>query len=725
MAASMIRCRFCNLSNSWAKTQLRNSSGQYYVLLPEVPPDTPETNSVMRTNDLPVFSEITPEKCISGGAKLAIQYETQLGELVEKLKDPNYKKTFESVLDPIEGISVPMSCAWRTTKNLNYVKGTKDYRHAFSRIHPQIERAKNERWLSEPLYNAVKELGADRSNLNNFQERLVDMYLLEARLNGIELQGTNRKRFVETLKKLSNERHNFRNKTHICTNLFSQLIGSPQMMKDFPKDALRAMAANKSRPDVGPWKVTLQPDIYQTFLTHCPDRMMRWNVWQAYNTRATDARTDQNLSNHKIITDIRMYRRDIAMLLGYENFAQMSMETKMAGSIENVMNMLDSCKSVFKPFAVDEIATLQDFALSRGGDYNLQAWDIPYWREQQAKELFHLDSNEVAQYFPLPSVLEGLFEICSELFQISFKDVTADTDVWHPDVQVFQVSDSNTGDYISTFYLDAYARPGEKLAGSWMETGRERSDSYGTTPFSYLNMSLPRPLPSRDALLTMQQLSSLFHEFGHGLQQMLTEVPYSELSGQRNIEWDVLQVCSTLMTRLLYQPSTLKRICKHHETGKSMPDTMIQQIIESSKHMSSYDMVRQLYFAAYDMEVYVSKDYWADIMRRLWPEFIPVPLNEEDFHPCSMTQIFSDQYPAAYYSYKWAEMISADVFSQFEAAGFENKKEVAEVGKRFRDTFLALGGGVPASQVFRKFCGRDPALDSLLNQYGLNNNGGH
>lgn len=717
MAASMIRGRvYCciqqthkYLSKAW-RTSPRNYS--YYVLLPEIPPDTAETNAVMRFQEHPKFGAITPQDVVLGCAKLAIIFETKLGNHIETLKNPREQKTFEGVFHPIEEISVPLNYAWRLAKHLNYVHGSKLFREAFQRTHIYVDQAKNERWISEPLYTAVKEVNADRDQLTRSQQRLIDLYLLEGQLNGIEVRGSNRKRFIDILHKLTEEKNAFRSKVMVCQNLFCQWVTDYNFVKDMSPAIITMMASNKNNPKVGPWQVTLHHQIYQSFLEHCHNRTLRWNVWQAYNTRAGPMQQERDLGNHKIITEIRTLRRDIANILGYDNFAQMSMETKMAGSVENVLNMLEMFKNHFKPIAREELDELQDFAVSEGFPHQLECWDVPYWRRRHKQKYFGIDESQVAQYLPLTHVLNSLFEFCHELFGISIKDETAGADVWQEDVKVFAVYDEK-GEYLASFFFDPYARPG-KLSGAWMEPGQERSDYHNLKPFSYLVMNLHKPLvASMPTLMTLDEVHSLFSEFGHGLQQMLTKVSYSEIAGQKNVEWDALYICSNFMTMWLSQPSVLHRISSHYQTGEPLSNDMIDVILKGRKHMIGFDMMRQIYLSALDIEFHISKHHWHEVMEHVWSEYMLLPLNEDDYHPCSFTHIFSDQHPASYYAHKWSEMIAADVFAAFEEAGIGQKEVMTIIGRRFRDTFLAMGGSIPANEVFRLFRGRDPSPDAI------------
>ena len=535
----LIRHPWTNLVN---RTSVRHVTGAYYVLLPETPPDTSDDNAVMQFHQTPRFSAISPERCVTGCAKLAIQYETQLGNHIEALKDISEEKTFSKVFDPIEEVSVPLNTAWRTAKNLNYVAGSSQYRQAFTRIHPQVERAKNERWISETLYYACKEVNANSVNLTEFQRRLSSLYLLEGRLNGIELQGSEKRRFIDTLKVLALERTNFRNRVMLCQGMFSHRIDDFSAVAEMPRNILSLMSEDHQNPSRGPWRVTLQQNVYLPFLEYCSDRTLRWNAWNAYNNRASVNFTDRNLGNHKLIEQLCNYRKDIAEMLGYENFAEMSMETKMAGSVENVINMIETLKGKFRPLAQEDIAELQKFADSEGFTDQLQVWDVAYWRRRQKEHLYQFDPNVVAEYFPLENVLKGLFDLCNSMFGITIKECTGEVETWHKDVRYFEVFDEQ-GQFISSFFFDPFSRPADKLSGTWMEMGRERSELMGTTPYSYLAMNLPKPKSSSlPVLMQFSDVLSLFREFGHGLQQLLTKVPYSELAGQRNVEWDAVQV---------------------------------------------------------------------------------------------------------------------------------------------------------------------------------------
>ncbi|XP_059139670.1 oligopeptidase A-like [Physella acuta] len=690
----------------------RASKNAYYVLLPEIPPDTAETNAVMRTDQLPQFSEITPKKCVAACAKLAIEFETKLESHIENLKDLKKGKTFEEVYHPLEEIVIPLNTAWATVKNLNYVAVSEEYNKTFLRVHPQIERAKNERWVKDTLYYAFKELDANRSNLTAHQKRLVDLYLLEGKLNGMELSSTEKTQLLEIAKLIKQEGNNFRNKVRISTDMFSHDVTDFKSLEEMPWPLLTQMSKDRMNPTKGPWRATLQPVCYQSMMAYCNDRMIRWNLWNAYHNRASVSYASSFLNNNKLIEQLRTHRLDLAQMLGYSNFVEMSMETKMANSAENVLSMIETLKQRFAPIFFEEVAQLQKFAESEGFKHSLEMCDMSYWQRRQKEHLYGQHKEKVAEYFPVNTVLLGLFDLCTKLFGITFEEVTPSIDLWHSDVRFFNINDED-GNHISSFYFDAFSRP-EKTSAPYMDVGREKSELMKTWPYSYLSLKIPRPPTSSDpALMRFEDVQTLFHEFGHGLQQLLTTVPYSEISGQKNIEWDAVQVCAKFMRQWLTVPSVIKSLSGHWQTQEKIPDDLLRNALEASNHSYNFDMMYQLYISAFDMEIYMTKSHWKAIMSTLWSKFLPFPLDENDNLPCSMTPIFCELYPAAYYSHKWSEMIACDLFAAFKEVGLNNDKEIQALGRRFRETYLSSGGGVPANEVFRKFRGRDPSINSL------------
>lgn len=348
-------------------------------------------------------------------------------------------------------------------------------------------------------------------------------------------------------------------------------------------------------------------------------------------------------------------------------------------------------------------------------------WDIPYWKRKQRKTLFSFEENHVREYFPLPKVLSGLFDLSEKLFNITIKERT-DIKAWHKDVKYFDIFEPHSSSPISGFYLDLYSRKDEKLRteenNGWMVSIRNHSFLSDTKPLASIIFNFQPPQNDKPSLLSFQEVRLLFHKFGFGLQHLLTRTKFSDVAGLSNVEWDAVEICGHVMSNWLYDTLTLQNISSHYESEEHLPTDVIENLKSLRQHMAGYDLSQQLYLSALDLELYSCDDFWLDVVKQLWPKFHVLPFEKHDSHPCSFTDIFSGEWPAAYYSQVWSRMIAADIYGAFhEAQG--NEKQVMEVGKRFRDTYLSLGGSCHPSEVFRRFRGRDPSHKALLASLGL------
>ncbi|XP_067137143.1 uncharacterized protein [Centruroides vittatus] len=696
--------------------QISSYRNKYVVLLPEIPEDTPETNSLLKDDVLPQYSQLNIEKCVHAVGKFIINYESGICKLEEKLKDGKQEKTFDTVIEPIEKLSVPLEKAWSTLKNIYMTKCDEESNKAYLKLHPRVQSAKFQRFQSLPIYHAMKEVNANREKLTEPQKRVVDKYLLEARLSGIDLTDYNLRHFQTNATKLKENKESYRKKIETATKIFSHTVTDPNIIKDIPEQTLSIMSVDRTSPRRGPWVVTLNPFIYYPFMEYCEDRLERWNVWRAFNSRGS--REDKTMSCSLEIEEMRFLRNDQANLLGYETFADMSMETKMANSVQNVLSMIATIHTKSKATTERELNELQEFASKNNFTDKLQVWDIRYWKRRQKEELYGFDEAQVRQYFPLPVVLNGLFKFVGELFDITIQEKTADVDTWHEDVKFYEIID-NSRNSIAFFYLDPYMRIPEKLYGSWMEVGQNRSSIVGTNPFAYLIFNFPRPLPNRPSLLSFQDVQTLFRKFGHLIQHSLTLAPYNEIAGMTNLEWDVVDVCSNFMVHWLYHYDIVASISSHVDDGSPLPQDIHNKLQSDRTHMAGYTLAEQLYKSALDLELYSKRDFWLDISRHVWMCYMPLPFDRDDNHLCSFREIFCDEFPASYFSFLWSEMVAADVFSAFWEVGLDNKKQIKEIGRRFRETFLSVGGGRHSSEVFRQFRGRDPSPGALLKIYKL------
>ena len=379
------------------------------------------------------------------------------------------------------------------------------------------------------------------------------------------------------------------------------------------------------------------------------------------------------------------------------------------------------------PAAKKELEVLTEFAKSNGFDgESLALWDVPYWSERQSEKLFGFEEEELRPYFALPNVLSGLFGLCSRIFDVRIEEAKGDAPVWHPDVQFFKVLDGPTGEHLASFYLDPYARPEDKRGGAWMGTCVGSSKVLNRKPVAYLTCNGSPPVDGKPSLMTFNEVTTLFHETGHGLQHMLTEVEHAPAAGINGVEWDAVELPSQFMENWCYDEGTVygAGMATHYETGEPLPRDLFDQLCAQRTYMAGSGMLRQLYFGVLDMELHhrydpKGKESPFDVQKKIAAQYTVLPPLDDDRFLCAFSHIFAGGYSAGYYSYKWAEVLSADAFAAFEEVGLENEEAVRETGRRFRKTVLALGGGRHPSDVFRDFRGRDPSPDALLKHSGL------
>ncbi|XP_059616787.1 uncharacterized protein LOC132261811 [Phlebotomus argentipes] len=695
----------------------------YIVLVPEIGEDLPEKNPLQREDGLPEFGTVTVEKCVSVIGKQAVDMEKQVKDLDAQVTGKAVKDVFTEVLDPLEHIGSALETTWGVAKTLYLGNSVLMPTKSYITIHDRARRARMAKFSSNNIYKAIKEAHLKGSeNLSEEQKRIIQKYALEGKLNGLELDSHQKAVLDNALIKLGEERTKFRQKVELSTKQFNHVVEDYGVVRDFPPEVLQLFAKDPTHPTKGPWLVTLQPQVAANFLEYCPDRTMRWNVWQA-QTRRNSNFGEKSLATSTTIEEIRFLRRDQAKMLGYNSFMDMSMETKMAGSRENVTRMLEALREKAKPAQDAEIKSLRGFAEKFGFKGQLEAHDIPYFRRKQLKALHHYDEEIIREYFPLPKVLTGMLELCERLFQIRIVERQG-VDTWHEDVRYFDVLDEDKP--VAGFYLDLYTREDVKMHTKdnfgWTVGIRNRSSVTNTKPLSALIFNFPSPIYGKPSLLGFEDVEMLFQRFGYALQQLLTKVNYSEVAGATNIEWDAVEVVSHVMSHFLYNSTTLREISSHYATEDPLSDAMMGSIQASRTHFAGYDLCQQLYYSAFDMELYSRKDFWIDIMRELWPKYMTLPLEKKDAHPCSFTPIFSGDWAAAYFSHVWSRVIAADVYSAFHEAG-GNPEVLATVGRRFRDTFLAMGGSCAPAEVFRRFRGRDPSPKALISVLGLKKKG--
>ncbi|KAK9881511.1 hypothetical protein WA026_016391 [Henosepilachna vigintioctopunctata] len=694
----------------------------YIVLLPEIGDDTSK-DQLSQSNGLPEFGNYTIENCTAAIARQTLEFESAVRKIERDIASSNINIE-KDVLERLELISSPLELTWGISKTLYFGNNTLIPTKTYLPIHERARRARITKYNNIKIYNAVRNALSSEKEMDSEVKTVLKKFSLEGKLNGLNLKENELQMLKECLNKLTSEKHVLKQKIEVQTHQFSHTITEYNTVRDFPKDLLEITSMDSRNYLNGPWKITLQPNIYIPTMQYCPDREIRWNLWHRIVTRGSGY-LDRDKATGIHIEEIRYQRHEVAKLLGYDTFADMSMETKMAGSVENVKKTINILLEKAKPAQDLEMKKLYDFSVENGFKYDrLELWDVPYWRKRQELLKHGFNSEEYKKYFPYPKVLQGLFQLCEKLFNVVLKH-RKEVSTWHKDVKYYDVLEPHCSAPVAGFYLDPYARKDNKIhnlnSDGWMISIQNKSRICDKIPLAALIFNFDLPSNDSPSHLSIKDVNSLFYRFGHALQHLLTRTSFSEVAGLSNVEWDMVGVCGHVFTHFLYNEDTLKSISCNLDTGEKLPINMINSFLEVRKHMAGYDLSKELYLSALDLELYSKKDYWLKVVRNLWPQFRSFPLDKQDAHLCSFTQIFTEEWAAAYYSHVWSRMIASDVYGAFqEAEGDEN--QMKDVGRRFRETFLALGGSVESAKIFRHFRGRDHSHQSFLNYLGLDSN---
>ena len=677
---------------------------------------------------LPPFDRID-----AGQVKPAL--ERILAELTagQRAQEAAVEPTWASAVEAVNDLVEPLERAWGAVTHLVAVKNSPALREAHQAVQPAVVEASLTLAQSEPLFRALTALRAGPvfATLTPERRRILDKKILQARLSGIDLSGAERARFTAMQQELSERATTFSNHVLDSTKAYGLELTSADDVAGLPASAL-AMAAAAAQAaghasataEHGPWRITLDMPSFDAFMRHARRRDLRERVYRAYLTRASEldcANTAHaSLDNGPLIARILELRRELAALLGFSTYAELSLATKMAPSVAEVERLLEELRTTSFPVAQRELRELSALA-----GFEVQHWDVGYWAERLREQRYAFSEEELRPYFPLPRVLDGLFALVTRLFGVHVVDATASVARWHDDVRYFQVKDEHGAD-VAAFFLDPYARPAEKRGGAWMDDciTRRRTTAGVRLPVAYLCCNQTPPVGDTPSLMTFREVETLFHEFGHGLQHMLTRVDDVDASGIRGVEWDAVELPSQFMENWCTHKPTLLGMSRHVHTGATLPHELFDKVKAAKTFRAASMMLRQLSFALLDLELHArfdptGTDTAFDVQRRLAPLTSVLPVLAEDRFLCSFSHIFAGGYAAGYYSYKWAEVLSADAFGAFEEAGLDEDEKLRVLGRRFRDTVLALGGGVHPSDVFRAFRGRDPKPDALLRHAGL------
>lgn len=684
-------------------------------------------NPLLTDEPFPLWDQVKAEHVVPGMTTLFSQLHAEIDDL-----EKNVQPTWSGLIEPIEKIADRLSRAWGTVSHLKAVKDTKPLRDAVDEVQPERVKLSLRLSQSRPIYEAFRALkdGPAWDSLTDAQRRIVDGELRDFVLGGVALEGAEKERFNEIQQELTKLATTFSNNVLDATKAWTKLVTDRAALDGLPPSAL-ALTAQQAKAaghegataDAGPWLLTLDFPSYLPVMTHATSRELREETYRAFITRASAGDTD----NTPVIDRILALRREKARLLGYDCHAEVSMAAKMA-DLETAEKLLGELRAASYEAGVAELAETEAFARERGHEGPFMNWDTTFWTERMKEELYSINDELLRPYFALPNVLDGLFQLATRLFDVTVEAADGTVPVWDKDVRFFVVK--KAGKPKAYFYLDPYSRPAEKRGGAWMDEVVGQSKLLAPAgesvrlPCAHMVCNQTPPIGDAPSLMTFREVETLFHEFGHALQHMLTTQEEGLVAGIRGVEWDAVELPSQFMENWCYDYDTLMSFAKHYDSGEPLPRDLFDKLKAAKTYKAASMMLRQLHFSSLDLELhsrYVpgGDESIYDCDRRLAAAILPMQPLPEDRFLCSFQHIFAGGYSAGYYSYKWAEVLSADAFGAFEEAGLENEGEVRRIGRLFRDTVLSLGGGADPLTVFTAFRGRGPSTEALLRHSGL------
>ena len=685
-------------------------------------------NPLLASSGLPRFSEIRPEHVGPAVESIVARCRQILSAL-----ESDDAEGWDALMLPLEEVDILFEYGWSPVEHLLSVASTDELRAAHEAVLSQIVELRLQLRQSESLYRRMLLLRDHRDLADSeARTRIVQRMIQSAEQSGIALQGDQRARFNEIQQQLSQLATDFSNHVLDATKAWSldltdaaSVIGFPESLRRLTAAAWSRAAENSERAaataENGPWRITLDQPCFGPLMEHSRDRTLRETVYRAYVTRASAGALD----NGPLIARILELRREQARLLGYDCYADLSLSQKMAGDVAAVQQMFDRLLQASFDRARRELEELTATAAELGHEGPLAHWDLAFWAERLREQRFSFTDEQLRPYFSLDRVLDGLFGLCERLFGIRVQRSADAVSVWDADVRYYEVL-NEAGVQIAGFFLDPYSRPANKRPGAWMNDCIGRSVTVRGTrlPVAHLICNSTPPAGGKPALMTFREVETLFHEFGHGLQHMLTTVDERDAAGICGVEWDAVELPSQFMESWCLHRETLMQMARHYETGEALPEDLYRKLREARTFRAASQMLRQLQFGMIDMALHHGYDPTGgetvfDVERRVLSITSLIPPLPENRFLCSFAHIFAGGYAAGYYSYKWAEVLSADAFAAFEEVGLDNSEGLRAAGRKFRDTVLALGGSRHPLQIFRAFRGRDPDPAALLKQNGL------
>ncbi len=683
-------------------------------------------NPLLAMTGLPPFQHIKPEH-VEPALEAVIKSNR---EEIQRLLKENEHYSWDNLIQPLEDMDDRLGRMWSPVSHMNSVVNSDELRDAYNNCLPLLSEYSTEMGQNVELYEAYQAIkdSPEFAKLEEAQKKIIDNALRDFHLSGIDLPVEKKKRFREIRQQLSKLTSKYEENVLDATQAWSKHITDEKLLAGLPESALAMSKQAAEAKDLEGWLFTLNFPSYYAMISYADDRALREEMYQAYATRASEQGPNAGeYDNSEVMEDIIALRHELAQLLGYKNYAERSLATKMAETSDQVLSFLHDLAKRSKPMAKQELSELTGFAKQEHGVSDLSAWDVAYYGEKLRQHTFDFSQEDLKPYFPETKVIPGMFAVVKRLYGISINEIDASSanavETWHDDVHFYEIRDKKN-ELRGQFYLDVYARD-KKRGGAWMDDcmGRKRNvDGSLQIPVAYLTCNLTQPIGEDPALFTHDEVTTLFHEFGHGLHHMLTKVEYIGVSGINGVAWDAVELPSQFMENWCWEREALDLIAAHYQTGDAIPEELFNKMYAAKNFQAGMQMVRQIEFSLFDFRMYYeyqpelkgtnSIQKILDEVRREVSVIMPPSYNRFQH---GFSHIFAGGYAAGYYSYKWAEVLSADAFSLFEEKGIFD----SETGDAFLECVLEQGGTKEPMELFKKFRGREPEIDALLRHSGI------
>lgn len=670
-------------------------------------------NPLLSTDALPQFNLIAPAHVIPAVDQTLSEQRAALTKLLEQ---PSFN--WENLIAPLEALEENLSRVWSPVGHLNMVMNSDELREAHDACLPKLSDFHTEIGQNQALYAAIQSIkdSAEFADLDRAQQKLINDTLRDFKLSGVALADDKKARYKAIAQRLSTLTSQFSNNLLDATNAWEQPVADEAELSGIPDSSKAMLKQFAEQAGKTGWLVNLQMPSYIAVMTYADNRELREAVYRAYTTRASELGPAAQ-DNSPLMNEILALRHEKAQLLGFNNYAELSLATKMADSSEQVEAFLLDLAHKSKAQAEADYAEVKAFAAAQGAN-DLQAWDVSYWSEKLRQSKYAISDEDLRPYFPAEQVFDGLFNVAQRLFNVRIEATDYESH-YRDDIRFFSIYDAD-GSLRGQFFLDCYARQ-HKRGGAWMDVCRSRVVNQDKTdvPVAYLVCNATPPVGNKPALLTHDEVVTLFHEFGHGLHHMLTQVAVTGLAGISGVEWDAVELPSQFLENWAWEKEALDSFAQHWETGEALPAELFDKMTAAKNFQSGLMMLRQIEFALFDLRIHsqaaTGEHFIADVLNKTREQVAVIQPPEFNRFQHSFGHIFAGGYAAGYFSYKWAEVLSADAFSAFEeTAVFDS-----DTGQRFKQEVLEMGGARTAAENFKAFRGREPDIEPLLRHSGI------